>query len=130
VLYDDQHLYLAYRAYDSEPEKIEQRLARRDWFPGDWVEVNIDSYNDRLTAYSFTASVSGVRGDEFISKDGDSWDGSWDPVWDFKAATDGEGWTAEIRIPLSQLRYQNSADQTWGLQVQRRVFREEERSLW
>ncbi len=130
VLYDDQHLYLAYRAFDSEPEKIVQRLARRDWFPGDWVEVNIDSYNDHRTAYSFTASVSGVRGDEFISNDGDNWDGSWDPVWDFKAAMDSEGWTAEIRIPLSQLRYQSSAEQTWGLQVQRRVFREEERSLW
>ncbi len=130
VLYDDRYLYLAYRAFDSEPERIEKRLTRRDWFPGDWVEVNIDSYNDHRTAYSFTASVSGVRGDEFISQDGDSWDGSWDPIWDFKTAVDGEGWTAEVRIPLSQLRYQPHLEQTWGIQVQRRVFREEERSLW
>lgn len=130
VLYDDEHLYLAYRAFDSDPARIERRLARRDWFPGDWVEVNIDSYNDHRTAYSFTASVSGVRGDEFISQDGDSWDGSWDPIWDFKTAVDAEGWTAEVRIPLSQLRYQPHAEQAWGIQVQRRVFREEERSLW
>lgn len=130
ILYDDRNLYVAYRAFDSDPARIEKRLTRRDWFPGDWVEINIDSYNDRRTAYSFTASVSGVRGDEFISNDGDSWDGNWDPVWDFKAVTDSEGWMAEIRIPLSQLRYQALPEQTWGLQVQRRVFREEERSLW
>ena len=130
ILYDDRHLYLAYRAFDSDPARIEKRLTRRDWFPGDWVEVNIDSYNDHRTAYSFTASVSGVRGDEFVSQDGDSWDGSWDPIWDFKTAVDDKGWTAEVRIPLSQLRYQPHMEQTWGIQVQRRVFREEERSLW
>lgn len=130
ILYDDRHLYIAYRAFDSEPEKIVERLTRRDWFPGDWIEINIDSYHDRRTAYSFTASVSGVRGDEFISNDGDSWDGSWDPVWDFETHIDAEGWTAEVRIPLSQLRYQPLPEQTWGIQVQRRVFREEERSLW
>ncbi|MBM4116547.1 carbohydrate binding family 9 domain-containing protein [bacterium] len=130
VLFDDEHLYLAYRAFDSDPGRIERQLARRDWFPGDWVEVNIDSYNDHRTAYSFTASVSGVRGDEFISQDGDHWDGSWDPIWDFRTAIDDQGWTAEVRIPLSQLRYQPQSEQTWGLQVQRRLFREEERSLW
>ena len=130
ILYDDRNLYVAYRAHDTEPDQIVSRLARRDWVPGDWVEINIDSYHDRRTAYSFTASVSGVRGDEFISDDGNNWDGSWDPVWDFQAATDEAGWTAEVRIPLTQLRYQNLPEQTWGIQVQRRVFREEERSLW
>ncbi|MCB9512909.1 MAG: carbohydrate binding family 9 domain-containing protein [Candidatus Latescibacteria bacterium] len=130
ILYDDRNLYVAYRAYDDEPEKIVSRLTRRDWFPGDWVEINIDSYHDRRTAYSFTSSVSGVRGDEFVSKDGDDWDGSWDPIWDLKTHVDAEGWTAEVRIPLSQLRYQPLPEQVWGIQVTRRVFREEERSTW
>ncbi len=130
ILYDDEALYVAYRAGDSEPEKIESQLARRDWFPGDWVEINIDSRGDRRTAFSFTTSASGVRGDEYISEDGSRWDSSWDPVWRCTTAVDSQGWTAEICIPLSQLRYADSDEQTWGIQVQRRIFRREERSLW
>ena len=130
ILYDERNLYLAYRAYDTEPDKIVRQLARRDNFPGDWVEVNIDSYHDNRTAYSFTSSVSGVRGDEFISKDGDSWDGNWDPIWELQTQVDAEGWTAEVRIPLSQLRFSENDEQVWGIQVQRRLFRKEERSLW
>jgi hypothetical protein len=130
ILYSDDALYLAYRAYDTDPERIANRLARRDWFPGDWVEINIDSRHDGRTAYSFTASVSGTRGDEFVSNDGDNWDGSWDPIWDLETKVDEHGWTAEVRIPLSQLRFTNEPEQVWGIQVTRRLFREEARSLW
>ncbi len=130
VLYDEENLYFGFRCHDSEPEKIVKRLERRDRFPGDWVEVNIDSYNDKRTAFSFTSSVSGTRGDEFISNDGNDWDSNWDPVWEVATHIDAEGWTAEVRIPLSQLRFSNADEQTWGLQVTRRLFREEERSIW
>ncbi len=130
ILYDDQNLYVAYRAFDPEPEKIANILARRDHFPGDWVEINIDSYHDRRTAFSFTASVSGTQGDEFVSEDGHDWDGSWDPVWEFKTQIDQQGWTAEARIPLSQLRYGDQDEQVWGIQVHRRIYRHEERSTW
>lgn len=129
VIYDDQALYFAFRSYD-EPGLVTNMLARRDWFPGDWIEVNIDSYCDRRTAFSFTLSLSGTRGDEFVSEDGNNWDSSWDPVWQGATQIDHEGWTAEMKIPLSQLRYSAEEDQTWGLQVQRRLFREEERSTW
>ena len=74
VLYDEKNLYLAFRCYDDEPAKIERRMSRRDGFPGDWVEVNIDSYHDLRTAFSFTISASGVKGDEFVSNDGGNWD--------------------------------------------------------
>jgi len=130
VLYDSQNLYIAFRAFDPEPEKIASILARRDHFPGDWVEVNIDSYNDNRTAFSFTASVSGTQGDEFVSENGNNWDGNWDPVWEHKSRVDDRGWTAEVRIPLSQLRYGDQDEQIWGLQVQRRIYRHEERSTW
>jgi hypothetical protein len=130
ILYDDESLYLAYRAFDPQPGGVVSILGRRDDFPGDWVEVNIDSYHDHRTAYSFTASVSGTQGDEFISQDGDSWDGNWDPVWEHQARIDAEGWTAEARIPLSQLRYADRDEQVWGIQVQRRIYRQEERSVW
>lgn len=129
VLYDDDALYFAFRAHD-DPALVTSMLARRDWFPGDWVEVNIDSHDDNRTAFSFTLSLSGTRGDEFISLDGNNWDGNWDPIWEGATQIDHAGWTAEMRIPLSQLRFSGEKEQTWGLQVQRRIFREEERSTW
>ena len=67
ILYDAKNLYIAARCYDNEPDKIVKRMSRRDGFEGDWVEFNIDSYQDKRTAFSFTISVSGVKGDEFIS---------------------------------------------------------------
>ena len=130
ILYGDDALYVAFRAWDPEPDKIERQLARRDWFPGDWVEINIDSRGDRRTAFSFTTSVSGVRGDEYVSEDGRVWDTSWDPVWQAATQVDADGWTAEIRIPFSQLRYGDGEEQVWGIQLTRRIFRHEERSTW
>jgi hypothetical protein len=130
ILYDDENLYVAYQADDPEPEKIAAILDRRDNFPGDWIEINIDSHHDYRTAFSFTASVSGTQGDEFISDDGDNWDSSWDPVWEHEACINHHGWTAEVRIPLSQLRYADCSEQVWGIQIQRRLHRNEERSTW
>ncbi len=130
ILYDDHSLYIAYRCSDPEPQRIESQLARRDQFPGDWVEINIDSYFDHRTAYSFTSSVSGTRGDEFVSADGDNWDSSWDPIWTLATHIGDEGWTAEVEIPFSQLRFVDKEEQVWGIQVSRRLFRKEERSTW
>ncbi len=130
ILYDAKNLYLAFRCYDPEPDKIERRLSRRDGFAGDWVEVNIDSYNDKRSAFSFSITAAGVKGDEFVSNNGNNWDSSWNPIWYTKTKIDSEGWTAEIRIPLSQLKFSDAPDQVWGLQSTRRFFREEERSLW
>ncbi|MBD2705289.1 carbohydrate binding family 9 domain-containing protein [Spirosoma sp. BT702] len=130
ILYDDKFLYVGYRCLDAAPDSIIKRMSRRDEFPGDWVEINIDSYYDKRTAFSFSLSVSGVRGDEFISQNGNNWDTSWNPIWYGKTHVDTTGWTAEVKIPLSQLRYGNEADKVWGIQVQRRIFRKEERSVW
>ncbi|MEO7306698.1 MAG: DUF5916 domain-containing protein [Ferruginibacter sp.] len=130
IMYDDKFLYIAYNCLDSKPGSIEKRLGRRDAFPGDFVEINIDSYHDLRTGFSFSTSVSGVRGDEFISNNGNNWDASWNPIWFAKTAVNKNGWTAEIKIPLSQLRYGNEKDKVWGIQVTRRLFRKEERSNW
>ncbi|MCP4659808.1 MAG: hypothetical protein GY856_30770 [bacterium] len=129
VVYDDDALYFAFRLHD-DPGQVTNMLARRDGFPGDWIEVNIDSYFDHRTAFSFTLSLSGTRGDELISNDGSRWDTNWDPVWNGATGIDGDGWTAEMRIPLSQLRFSRAEEQTWGLQIQRRHFRLEERATW
>ena len=130
ILYDSGSLYVAFRCYDDEPDKIEQRLSRRDGFSGDWVEINIDSYYDKRTSFSFTITAAGVKGDELVSDNGNNWDSSWNPIWYAKTNTDEEGWTAEMRIPLSQIKFGSSSNQVWGLQSTRRFFREEERSLW
>ena len=130
ILYSEKFLLIAYRAFDSAPDSIVPRMSRRDEFPGDWIEINIDSYHDLRTAFSFTLSVSGVKGDEFISDNGNNWDSNWNPVWYAKTHVDDKGWTAEVKIPFSQLRYGNQQEPVWGFQVQRRIFRKEERSTW
>ncbi len=130
ILYDAKFLYVGVRAFDDEPEKIVKRMSRRDGFDGDFVEINIDSYGDKRTAFSFTASVSGVKGDEYISNNGDNWDRTWDPIWYLRTSIDDQGWIAEFKIPLSQLRFANKENHTWGIQLTRRIFRTEERSTW
>lgn len=130
ILYDEKNLYIAFRNLDPEPSKIVKRMSRRDGFEGDWVEINIDSYYDKRTAFSFTSSVSGVKGDEYVSDNGNNWDASWDPIWYLQTSIDAEGWVAELRIPLSQLRFADSPELTWGFQITRRFFRNGERSVW
>ncbi len=130
ILYDDKFLYIAYNALDNSPDSIDKRLGRRDEFPGDWVEINIDSYHDLRTAFSFTLSVSGVRSDEFVSNDGTNWDPSWNPIWFAETNINDKGWTGELKIPLSQLRYSDDVEKVWGFQVTRRLLRKEERSTW
>ena len=75
IVYDAKFLYVGVRAFDGEPGKIEDRLSRRDGFAGDWVEINIDSYNDDRTGFSFTLTAAGVKGDEFISNNGNNANG-------------------------------------------------------
>lgn len=130
ILYDNHFLYIAYWAMDTQPDSIVKRMSRRDEFPGDFCEINIDSYHDLRSAFSFTISVSGVRGDEFISNNGDNWEENWNPIWYAKTNINDRGWTAEVKIPFSQLRYGNEKEKVWGIQVMRRLFRKEERSTW
>lgn len=130
ILYDAKNIYVAIRALDPEPDKIVKRMSRRDGFEGDMVEINFDSYHDKRTAFSFTASASGVKGEEYVSNNGENWDPGWDPIWYLQTSIDEEGWVAEFRIPLSQLRFANLPELTWGIQVTRVFFRRQERSLW
>ncbi len=130
ILYDAKNLYLAFKCFDPEPDSIVRRMSRRDGFEGDFVEINIDSYYDKRTAFSFTSSVSGVKGDEYISNNGNNWDANWDPIWYLKTSIDSEGWIAEVRIPLSQLRFADKPEHTWGIQIMRNFFRKQERSIW
>jgi hypothetical protein len=130
ILYDDNNLYIAIKALDSAPDSIVQRMSRRDGFEGDWLEVNIDSYHDLLTGFSFNVSAAGVKGDEAITNDGNNWDSNWDPIWYVKTSIDKEGWVAEMQIPFSQIRFSKKNEYVWGLEISRRIFRRSERSCW
>jgi hypothetical protein len=130
VMYDANYLYIALRALDENPELIEQRLSRRDGFAGDRVSVVIDSYHDKRTAFMFTTTAAGVKGEEIASENGENIDDSWNPIWYTDAHIDEKGWTAEMKIPFTQLRFGNAEEQIWGFNVVRNIFRKNERSLW
>ncbi len=130
IVYDAKYLYVAVLAFDDEPNKIEKRLSRRDGFAGDRVNVMIDSYHDERTAFIFTVTAAGVKGDEIVTDNGDDIDDSWNPIWYTKASSNDKGWTAEMKIPLSQLRFGKNKEQVWGLNVVRNLFRKNERSVW
>jgi hypothetical protein len=130
VMYDAKHLYIALRALDDNPKLIQQRLTRRDGFAGDRINVVIDSYHDKRTAFVFTTTAAGVKGEEIATGNGEDFDESYNPIWYTKANVDDKGWTAEMKIPLSQLRFGNAKEQIWGFNVNRNLFRKNERSLW
>ena len=130
ILYDNDNLYIFIRAYDSEPDKISKIMSRRDNFSGDFVWVDIDSHFDKQTDFLFAASASGAKSDAAITDDGNNEDDNWNPIWFMKTSVDDKGWCAEMKIPLSQLRFGKKDEQIWGLQVSRNIFRLQERSSW
>lgn len=130
ILYDNNSIYALIRSWDTAPDSIVRRLARRDGGDGDAVGIEFDSYYDHRTAFSFIVFASGVKHDKLITGDGENEDVSWDAIWDAKTSIDEQGWIAEIEIPLNQLRFNRNNDQTWGLQVGRYIHRKDELSLW
>ena len=130
VAYDATTLFVKVRAYDTEPDKIVTYLTRRDLdSPCDWIHILIDSYHDHRTAYEFAVNPSGVKMDRYWFND-NNLDDSWDAVWDVSVSRDREGWTAEFRIPFSQLRFNPSAASTFGFAVSRQIGRMNETSTW
>jgi len=130
VLIDNEALYVGALMADAEPHAIVSRLARRDYSRSDtdWFSVSIDAYHDHLTAVEFSVTPAGSVVDASIGADG-SRDLSWDPVWASATHIDSRGWVAEIRIPLSQLRYTGQEDAVWGIQFTRRILRKQEIDL-
>jgi hypothetical protein len=127
VLYDNSALYVGVRLYDSEPGQIVARLSRRDEDPdADRFTFYVDPLHDRLTGAAFEVSAAGTQRDAIISNDTNR-DSSWDAVWESAVSIDSEGWTIEMRIPLSQLRFLRSDRQTWGFNAERFIYRKNER---
>jgi len=129
ILFDDNNLYILIRALDSVPGEIVSRLSRRDNYDGDWLAVSIDSYADKQTAFTFGVTTAGVQFDFMFANDNLK-DASWDAVFYTATNSDALGWTAEMRIPLSQLRFAKMDEHTWGLNVFRYIYRKQELSFW
>jgi hypothetical protein len=133
VLYTEDALYIGLRMHDSRPDSITSQLARRDGadINSDWASVYIDSQDDNRTAYEFSVNPRGVKRDVYHYNDNDQIR-SWDAVWDVGVQIDSLGWTAEFRIPLSQLRFRVGGDarHTWGINFGREIARYGERSFW
>ena len=130
VLYDTDAIYIGARLWDSSGE-IRMRLGRRDSRAqdSDWFTVAMDTHHDHLNAYQFSLNPASVKRDE-IGNGGFHGDGSWDAVWDGTASVDDEGWSVEIRIPFSQLRFSSEPVQTWGIQFTRSINRLQETSVF
>ena len=132
VAYDASNLYIFVRAFDPHPDSIITVLARRDYFtPSDMVWLFIDPYHDRRTGFEFGVNPSGVKLDAQIYNDGNE-DFAWDAVWDVATRIDSRGWTAEFRIPLSQLPYGGGRQRshTFGFTVDRDIYRFAQRVSW
>ncbi|HHM23994.1 MAG TPA: hydrolase, partial [Bacteroidetes bacterium] len=130
VAYDDNAIYIAVYAHDSHPEQIRGVLARRDEEPpSDWIRVAIDSYADQRTAFEFGVNAAGVKEDALWSDDTNR-DKNWDAVWDVATRIVEDGWIAEFRIPLSQLRFARKGRRDWGFQVSRFIYRRNEMDFW
>jgi len=126
ILYDNHNVYVAFRAFDSEPEKINRWLAPRDQLKGDAVMICFDSYADKRTAFVFGLTAGGTRFDFLLENDKPD-DYSWNAVWEGKVSHDTHGWYAEFKIPLSQLRYsETNIEQEWGFHAIRWLDRRQE----
>ena len=130
ILYDDEAVFVGVWADDPQPELIRALLTRRDVdLPADAVMIVFDSYHDRRTAYAFQLNAAGVQRDMLLFDDSNQ-DDTWDAVWTGNVAVTPTGWTAEYRIPLSQLRFASNEAQEWGFQIMRLIGRTGEQDSW
>src|SRR5437588_7930652 len=130
VAYDDRYFYVFIRAFDPHPDSILKLLARRDVRAAtDQLKIMVDSYHDRRSGFEFAVNPAGVKRDYAMYNDSQE-DDAWDAVWDVGTQVDSLGWTAEFRIPLSQLRYVPQATNTFGFAVWRDIQRYSARESW
>ena len=123
VLFDDEALYVGAKLHDPNPDSIVSRIGRRDAdLNGDWFYVGIDSYHDRRTGFFFGVYASGSITDGTLYND--SWDDdSWDGIWEAVHGIGDGGWTAEMKIPYSQLRFTQQDSYVWGINFARQIER-------
>ncbi|MNJ86624.1 hypothetical protein D3C87_41280 [compost metagenome] len=128
-LYDDQYIYIGAKFYDNRPDSVMAFLSERDDFGNaDWFGVMIDTYGSGQNAFGFYVTAAGTELDALITQNSEDY--SWNAVWRSKVKRIAEGWSVEIRIPLTQLRFPKENIQNWRINYQRSIRRNREVSHW
>lgn len=132
VLYDQNYIYFGFSCYDPEPDKIAARITKRDaeLKEDDSVGLTVDTFHDRRTCYLFMTNLLGTQYDGRISDNGRTVDTTWDGVWKSAAQKTPFGWSVEIALDLTSLKYEPGKNKTWGFNAARIVPRKLEVSLW
>lgn len=140
VLYDNAAMYIGARMYDVTPDSILREMTERDRIGNtDWFAVIIDAYQDGNNGVGFGVTASGIQYDtKFSASSGgggfggvmSSGDRSWDAVWDSEVDFNSDGWTVELEIPYSAIRFPNVENQNWNVNFVREVRRIREISFW
>ena len=132
IAYDDKAIYFAFYCVDPDPGNISASITKRD---GDITEddaagVMLDTFNDNRTCYLFGTNSMGTQFDGKVADNGRSQDSSWDAAWQSAAKRTEDGWTAEIAIPFSILKFKSGKGKVWGLNIARAYPRTRESSFW
>lgn len=120
-LYDETALWVGARMRRAAGTPIQAPMSRRDeGQQAEYLQIELDTYLDRRTAYMFGVTASGVRLDHYHPTDNENdADDQFDPVWEARTSVDDGGWSAELWLPFSQLRFNDQAERIWGLNVKR-----------
>lgn len=133
IAYDNSAVYIGAYMYDL-PANIRKQLTARDVLDRQDVDiftVGFDTYRDKQNAFVFKVSAANVQADIKISQGaGVVYDYSWDAVWESKTSVKADGWVAEIKIPLSAIRFSKKDIQEWGMNFGRFTRKENENSVW
>jgi uncharacterized protein (DUF2164 family) len=127
---DDKNIYVAFKCFDSVPDKIDAKMVARDCYVnGDCVWITLDTFGDRTTAYEFGVNVLGIQSDDKLSQDGRNTDATWDGVWYSAAKITDYGYNIEMKIPFKTLRFKSGLSE-WGANFFRYISRENECDTW
>lgn len=133
-VYTEIALYVGARMFAEDPSQIRAIPARRDDTGGsEQIIVNIDGYRNRRTYYSLSVTAAGTRLDWYTGEDANNHrerDYSWNPVWAAAAVIDSLGWTAEMEIPFSQIRFNKGDPYAFGTNINRYIPSKSEDIYW
>ncbi len=129
VYYDDNAIYVGAQLIDRSPDSVKYNLSQRDETGnGDWFRVSIDPYGNNSSAFVFGVTAAGVEFDALAALKGS--DKSWNAVWKSATKRQDYGWSVEIKIPFSAIRFPNTEVQDWHVNFTREVRRLREQSDW